>query len=81
MVHPDPNFDTYWCRRRHGRVVLEHKDFRPGAQPPQDCIRDDWGNPFIIHVWNLAAPRTLYSTGPNGIDEFGRGDDVIEATR
>ena len=39
-------------------------------------MRDDWGRPLIIHAWNDAY-RGLYSVGPDGKDEQGRGDDVI----
>jgi len=34
---------------------------------------DVWGNPFI---YNGGLEWRLYSKGPNGIDENGKGDDI-----
>ena len=41
---------------------------------------DPWGNPFQYrcsrdHTWSI------YSFGPNGVDDGGRGDDVVFADR
>ena len=61
---------------------------RPGGLRPflkfrgdgQDQPRalDPWGHPLIYrynHV-DYSSPYELYSVGPNGIDESGKGDDV-----
>jgi general secretion pathway protein G len=49
---------------------------RPGAP-----LRDAWHRPFVYRPRpdGSARPVILYSLGPNGRDDGGRGDDVTPA--
>jgi hypothetical protein len=40
---------------------------------------DAWGRPFLFRAPGLVHPKgfDLYSTGPNGVDEGGDGDDIV----
>ncbi len=40
-------------------------------------LRDPWGNPYRLDTAELA----VYSCGPNGRDEHGRGDDLTRHYR
>jgi general secretion pathway protein G len=38
--------------------------------------RDPWGRPYVYHLAGDGGTYSLYSTGLNGLDEAGAGDDV-----
>ena len=44
---------------------------------------DPWGNPYVYESVNGGAPKhrersfDLYSLGPNGVDDQGTGDDLV----
>jgi hypothetical protein len=42
---------------------------------PEDLV-DGWNKPFVYRVGESGLP-TLYSVGPNGVDEAGSGDDLV----
>src|SRR5262249_34835774 len=42
---------------------------------PERHPRDPWGRPYVYHARAIGPPR-VYSLGPNGIDEDGKGDDI-----
>jgi len=46
-------------------------------------ILDPWGSPYIYTVPSLDKDKffSLYSVGPNKIDEKGSGDDIVCCTR
>lgn len=55
----------------------------PGAivrvtQDGRRKLRDDWGRPLVYRFPSGGDGRAfrLYSTGPNGVDEDGNGDDI-----
>ena len=59
-----------------GRKGPEYMDFRPGNE---GVPRDVWGNPLVYRVKGTSPGLRsieLYSVGPNGVDEGGKGDDV-----
>jgi hypothetical protein len=46
----------------------------------RSALRDAWGNRILYREPGHIHTRgwDLYSVGPNGIDEFGWGDDILE---
>ncbi len=46
---------------------------------PEEIVRDRWGNPLLCRSPGPVHTRgwDLWSTGPNGVDEDGHGDDII----
>jgi hypothetical protein len=49
------------------------------ADPPYSAVAlDGWDRPFVYRMAG-EGPPILYSTGPNGIDEQGAGDDLKAA--
>ncbi|TGN99905.1 hypothetical protein PN36_32030 [Candidatus Thiomargarita nelsonii] len=44
---------------------------------PNQIKIDAWGNLFIYVVKEKGEKFLLYSVGKNGIDEFGKGDDIL----
>jgi type II secretion system (T2SS) protein G len=63
-------------RSARGSVYFE---FKASQKDGQGRILDPWSHPFIYRVRRDEKGRNrvlLYSTGPNGIDENGKGDDV-----
>lgn len=48
-----------------------------------DQLLDPWGNPYVYVSVNGGSPKhrprsyDLYSFGPNGVDDDGTGDDII----
>jgi type II secretory pathway pseudopilin PulG len=49
------------------------------ADPPYSAIAlDGWGRSLVYRLTGEGMP-VLYSTGPNGIDEQGAGDDLKAA--
>jgi hypothetical protein len=77
-----------WVRLRLIELesIVEFYQYEKGAPPPTLAalmpeylkrLRDDtWNNPFVYHLLPGAKGYVLYSRGANGIDEFGRGDDI-----
>lgn len=61
-----------------GRTGSAYMEFRTGVG---GIPLDVWGNPL---VYRLKGPSSdfrsviLYSVGPNGVDEAGKGDDVAD---
>jgi hypothetical protein len=58
--------------------------FAPPAKVAQlgeesDVVRDAWGNPLLVRYPGSVHRRgfDFYSTGPNGLDEEGSGDDIL----
>lgn len=41
--------------------------------------RDSWGRPFVVRSPGVVhrSGWDIYSTGPNGLDEEGEGDDIL----
>ena len=51
-------------------------DFGVGLDPATERrVLDPWGRSYIYRVRADGSPQ-LYSSGPNRIDEYGKGDDV-----
>ena len=53
-----------------------------GLYEGKSALQDDWGNELNYHVIQCEnkKPKTLYflySSGANGVDEKGLGDDVV----
>ena len=43
------------------------------------ALNDPWGNPYVYRSPDAQRHSyQLYSRGPNGLDEGGRGDDIVE---
>jgi hypothetical protein len=40
-------------------------------------LKDYWGHPYAYRLTSTTPGFALYSTGKNGIDENGGGDDVV----
>jgi general secretion pathway protein G len=40
------------------------------------ALDDPWGHQYVYR--NTQDPLVLYSVGPNGVDEGGKGDDISE---
>ena len=38
--------------------------------------KDRWGNPFVYRL-DAAGSSAVYSWGENGLDEHGKGDDIL----
>jgi hypothetical protein len=58
--------------------------FLPADGSPRrlDGLPDPWGRPIVLPAWAEAdAPEWPYSLGPNGVDERGKGDDVVLSPR
>lgn len=54
-------------------------EFRESQLDPELRVLDPWRHPYVyrVHRREGKADRVeLYSVGPNGIDEAGKGDDV-----
>ena len=54
---------------------------QPGQRGYLTCphaLNDPWGNPYVYRPAEAQRSYQLYSRGSNGIDEGGRGDDIIE---
>ncbi len=54
--------------QRRGYLVCPH------------ALRDPWGNSYVYKSSDAqrGGEYQLYSRGPNGIDENGRGDDIVK---
>ncbi len=62
---------------------LDHHEY-PGAlndlvdaEIIHDLHPDRWGSDYVYRVEPDGADFVIYSSGPNRIDEFGAGDDVV----
>ena len=64
-----------------GRVEVgpgwEYTQLNLVAADGKICISDPWGNP--VRAIRRGGQFTVYSNGPNGKDESGRGDDITLA--
>jgi len=66
-------------------LVRPLDDFPDGAYTASDTVpMDPWGNPYRFSMEpspsrNGRIMPKLWSVGPNGVDESGEGDDVLEA--
>lgn len=67
-----------FSRLRQG--CLEQEATGQIPNPIQDSFLDPWGQPWRWCPGDDRIQRAgfAYSTGPNGVDEFGRGDDVCD---
>ena len=53
--------------------------FQESQRDDRGRILDPWGRPFRYLPRRVGQPysgRMLYSMGPNGVDEYGSGDDL-----
>lgn len=48
----------------------------PAEDLQNDVMRDGWGNPFFYARYGDNRSYRLHSTGPNGKNEYGTGDDA-----
>lgn len=48
----------------------------PAEDLQNDVMRDGWGNPFVYARSGDNRSYRLHSTGPNGKNEYGTGDDA-----
>lgn len=62
-----------------GLQLLIEKSARSNESPSLDQMpKDFWGHPLIYKVLDAKTLKfTIYSSGPDGIDNGGAGDDVI----
>ena len=66
-----------WCEKR-GRLYGGISHWLPFADEKEGTFRDYWGHE-LVYRFPSARPEAvfdLYSVGPNGIDESGKGDDI-----
>jgi Type II secretion system (T2SS), protein G len=54
-----------------GLQGLVNSELKSGVKP----YNDPWGMPYIYRTQRDAFPQ-IYSSGPNRVDEFMRGDDI-----
>jgi type II secretory pathway pseudopilin PulG len=59
-----------------GLAVVLEADSGPAPRLPDD----PWGRPYVYRHRDSGQPQ-IYSSGPNRIDEFMKGDDVVVPTR
>jgi len=52
------------------------KNAYPSRDMQNDVLLDGWGNPFVYTLYGDNRRYRLHSTGPNGTDEHGAGDDA-----
>ena len=52
-------------------LPAELSELSKGGRP----LLDPWGHPFVYRVGS-SLKYQLYSIGPNGVDENGKGDDI-----
>lgn len=66
------------CEWAEGRIGTQHswRALMPSLRREQ--VVDPWGRPLVYRFPASAKERLfdLYSTGPNGVDEMGSGDDI-----
>lgn len=68
---------VYWTMK-HGRAPNDKENFSVLKMTTNSPI-DGWEKPLKYRNMEIAGPGRflLYSTGPDGIDENGSGDDVV----
>jgi hypothetical protein len=72
-----PDADGALCLRRVVAGPLIRCEHGPDI-PPSVVVLDGWGRPIRAAVPGLnGASWTLWSCGPNGVDERGEGDDLV----
>ena len=72
------SMDLY--RLNHGRYPAsweEHNGFFETSRTRRDPYRRE----YVYRALEAGAGFTIYSRGPNGIDEFGEGDDLIDGDK
>lgn len=73
-------------KKDHGRYPTTEESLgvlvdRPPARAyivSQHAITDPWGHVYVFRSDSQRGSFELYSRGPNGIDEAGHGDDIVE---
>jgi hypothetical protein len=69
------NQDIKAYRKKHGVYPAQLAVLYPDAEKRAKRLVDPWGGEAIYKV--DGGPFQLYSPGPNGIDDFEGGDDVL----
>jgi hypothetical protein len=72
--------DQVWARPSGEVVGMRAAPEASGSSPKKPYFLDRWGK-FFCWGFRSNFPSsikvTVWSTGPNGIDEGGRGDDIL----
>src|SRR5579883_2290755 len=55
----------------------EYRVLEPSRCKEKVCIRDSWGNPIRFGLPGPVHDWDFWSFGANGIDEQGKGDDLV----
>ncbi|MBL8696007.1 MAG: type II secretion system protein GspG [Planctomycetes bacterium] len=61
-------------------ALLLPTDDHPAGYLPKGAttLSDPWGNPYVYRTVNDASSFVLRSSGPNGVDDQGKGDDIVD---
>lgn len=90
---PQSETNSVELNRKVARIFAESADrtIQSGhLASPDGVFRDGWGNPLMFITTNnpacqrlkpdlrsKARPLIIWSAGPNGVDEYGYGDDLF----
>jgi len=66
------------CEWAEGQIGIQHSWRALTSSLEREQVVDPWGRPLVYRCPASAKERLfdLYSTGPNGVDEMGDGDDI-----
>lgn len=61
-------------------ALLLPTDDHPAGYLPKGAttLSDPWGNPYLYRPVNDGSSFVLRSAGPNGTDDQGKGDDIVD---